>query len=555
MQKTMNVADFLRIHAVERPDAKALCFPSAGYRTDQPTWDSWTFAELDRASDDYARGFVAQGICRGDRTLMLVKPSLDFYAVIFGMFKVGAVPVLLDPGMGMKKLLECIARTRPRVVVAMPLVHAVRMFMRRPFESAEICITAGHRWFWGGATLAGCRLPSDVPFEIARMGAEEDAAILFTSGSTGTAKGVASKHGMFRGQVESLREMLRLEAGMTNVQAFAAFAIFDLCMGMTSVIPHMDLSKPATANPADIVAALKAHEPELAFASPIVWQNLSRHCLDRDLRLPSIETAITVGAPIPAYLHRRFRSILSPGAQMWTPYGATEGLPVSYIATDEILGETWDQTGKGFGTCVGHPAPGIAIEIVAITEEPIPEWFDDLALPDGEIGEIVISGRQVSPEYKDAPDANARAKIRDGDGFRHRMGDLGYRDAMGRLWFCGRKAHRLQTAKGMVAAVPVEGVFNEHPDVFRTALVGVGASGNETPVLCVEMEPGRSWSADVEAKLVRLAADTPYVDLIRRFLHHPSFPTDARHNSKIRREDLKRWAAARCTDLIDQAAA
>jgi acyl-CoA synthetase (AMP-forming)/AMP-acid ligase II len=317
----------------------------------------------------------------------------------------------------------------------------------------------------------------------------------------------------------------------------------------------MDLSKPAKAKPADIVAALRTFEPEVAFASPVVWQNLSRHCLDNNIELLSIKTAITVGAPIPAYLHRRFRKILSEDAQIWTPYGATEGLPVSYIATDEILGETWDRTAKGHGTCVGHTAPGMEIAIIGITEDPIASWSDDLKLPVGEIGEVVIKGRQVSPEYKDVPGANEKAKIPDGGGVRHRMGDLGYIDEVGRLWFCGRKAHRLQTAHAMIPAVPVEGVFNEHPDVFRTALVGIGPTGSEIPVLCVEMEPGKSWSPEVEAALVALGADTDHADVVERFLHNASFPTDARHNSKIRREDLKLWAETRCSDLKKKAAA
>jgi len=554
MPESFNVADYLRRHAVERPEAPALRFPSARYTTARPQWDTWTFAELDHASDAFARGLHAQGVRRGDRTLMLVKPSLDFYAVLFGLFKVGAIPVLLDPGMGMSPLLACIERTRPRVVVAMSLVHAVRMFRRRPFQSAEICITVGRRWFWGGATLEQCRLEGDAPFEIARMGPADDAAILFTSGSTGTAKGVASKHGMFRGQVESLRELLHLKAGSTDVQAFAAFAIFDVCMGITSVIPHMDLSKPATAEPADIIAALETYHPEVAFASPIVWQNLSRHCVAHQVSLPSLRTAITVGAPIPAYLHRRFQTLLDPSAQIWTPYGATEGLPVSCIATNEILDHTWARTSAGEGTCVGHPAPGIEIAIIGVTEEAIPHWSETLVLPQGDIGEIVISGRQVSPEYKDAPEANAKAKIGHGEGFWHRMGDLGYLDEGGRLWFCGRKAHRLETSAGMLPAVPVEGVFNEHPDVFRTALVGVGSVGQQIPVLCVEMEPGKSWSPEVETELRDLAAKTRHAAVVRRFIHHPAFPTDARHNSKIRRGDLRQWAASRCRDLIEEEA-
>jgi len=552
---THNVASALRRHATERPDAPAIEFPSRSYRTEAPAWDVWSYAELDQQSDAYARGFVDAGVRPGDRALMLVKPSLDFYAVLFALFKVGAVPVLLDPGMGIGNLLKCIERNQPRVVVAMSLVHAVRTFVRRPFASAEVLITAGSRWFWGGTTLAACHQPGSEPFELVMREASDDAAILFTSGSTGTAKGVASKQAMFASQVDALQQMFDFQPGQRDMQAFAAFAIFDVCLGMTSVIPQMNLSKPATAKPEDIVAAITRGRVDVAFGSPIVWQNTSRYCLDRNIELPDLRTLLTVGAPIPAYLHRRFQGILPQGAQVFTPYGATEAMPISWVGTDEILGGCWDRTASGHGTCVGRIVPGAEVQIIEITDEPVPTWSDDLALPPDTVGEVVVAGDMVSPEYKNADEANRLAKIADGDRVRHRMGDLGYLDDAGRLWFCGRKSHRLQTASGMVAAVPVEGVFNEHPDVFRTALVGVGAPGQQIPVLCVEMEPGKAWSTEVEQQLVQLAEGTEHEGLVRRFLPHPGFPTDARHNSKIRRGDLRQWAAGVAADLSSEEAA
>lgn len=550
MTSGCNVADDLRHWAAERGSHPALRFPSDEYRTQVPVWNTWTFAELDMRSDAYARGFQARGVRPGDRTLMLMKPSLEFYAVLFGLFKLGAVPVLLDPGMGMRNLMICIARTRPKVMVAMPAVHAVATFWRGPFASVELKFTDGRRWFWGGDSLSHAALEADEAYPIHRCSEEDDAAIIFTSGSTGPAKGVASKHGMFRAQVRALRDMMGFEPGQTDLQCFAAFAIFDLCLGMTSVLPQMNLSKPATADPTDIAAAMIRWEPEVAFASPIVWQNLSRHCIEHQLRLPSLQTAMTVGAPIPAYLHRRFREILDPGCQIHTPYGATEGLPVSHIATDEILSETWERTAAGHGTCVGHPAPGIDIRIIDIVDDPIPEWSESCRVDPGEIGEVVISGPQVSPEYKDAPDANHRAKIREGARVLHRMGDLGYFDDQGRLWFCGRKAHRIETDSGLVPAVPVEGVFNEHPGVFRTALVGLGSPGQQVPVLCVELEPNQTWTPQLQDEVSALAQDTRWDGVVQRILAHPGFPTDARHNSKIRREDLREWARAQCPDLI-----
>lgn len=549
-----NVAHLVQRHVRERPDAPALRFPSASYTTDRPEWDTWTYRQLDEESDSYARGFQAAGVAAGDRTLLLMRPNLEFYAVLFALFKLGAVPVLLDPGMGTKSLLACIERTRPRVLIALSAVHAVRTLVaRRAFSSVEIVVTAGLRWFWGGTTLAACRQPSATPFPVVDRAATDDAAILFTSGSTGAAKGVSSRQAMFAAQVEALRQMFDFQPGQKDLQAFAAFAIFDLCLGMTSILPKMDYSKPATARPEDFVAAIRDQEPDVAFASPIVWQNVSRHCVEGKIGLPSIRVLLTVGAAIPAYLHRRFQTILSPGSQVWTPYGATEAMPISFVGTREILGETWTKTARGAGTCVGRLAPGADVRIVRITEDPIETWSEDLSLPVGQVGEIVVGGDQVSPEYKDADDANRKSKIRDGDRILHRMGDIGCLDERGRLWFFGRKAHRVECADGLLLGPDaVEGIFNEHPDVFRTALVGLGPRGRQIPVLCVEMEPGKTFGPEVEQALRTLAEGTAVDGRIARILPHPGFPTDARHNSKIRREDLVVWAESRSGDLLRQ---
>jgi acyl-CoA synthetase (AMP-forming)/AMP-acid ligase II len=549
----MNVASYLRTHAGERPDQPALRFPSATYDAAAPSWDTWDFRTLDRESDHLARGFVGAGIRPGDRAVLLIRPSLRFFATVFALFKVGAVPVVLDPMMGRQALLACIERTAPRVVLAMPAVHALRVTLaRRAFAAAEVCITDGRRWFWGGTTLAACRVEAPEPFPVVERAEDDDAAILFTSGSTGTPKGVASKQVMFAAQVEALREMLAIRAGEVDLQCFAAFALFDLCLGMTSVIPRMDLSKPATADPADLAACFDAWRPDLAFASPIVWLNVALRVapLPSGPRFPSLRSVLTVGAAIPPWLHRDLRALLPAGTQVWTPYGATEGLPVAYIGSDEVLGDTAADTLRGRGTCVGRLAPGASVHIVRLTDEPLSTWSADLEVPRGQLGEIVIGGRQVSPEYKDAAVANALSKIRHGDRVLHRMGDLGWVDAQGRLWFCGRKAHRLETADGVLGADALEGIFNAEEGVFRTAAIGVGPRGQQQLVLVVEMRANRPFGPDVEAALRARAAGTPAERVLARILAHPGFPTDARHNSKIRREDLAPWVSERCRDLV-----
>ncbi len=545
-----NVATLLRDHARSAPDRLALAFPSARYTDVAPTWDTWTFRRLDEESDALARGLVAEGVLPGDRAVVLVRPSLELYALLYALFKVGAVPVLLDPGMGIRALLACIERTEARVLLAMPAVHAIRvLFARTAFSAVAVHVTVGRRWFWGGLSTADLRRDG-APFAPVERAADDPAAILFTSGSTGPAKGVVSTQAMFAAQVEALRQMFDLRPGQVDLQCFAAFAIFDVSLGMTAVIPKMDLARPATADPRAIVAGIRAFEPEIAFASPIVWRHTSRRCLEQEITFPSIRTLLTVGAPIPPELHRRMRRILSPGAQMYTPYGATEAMPITSIGTDEILGDTSARTATGAGTCVGRPAPGAQVRIVAITDAPLPRWSDDLALPPGALGEIVAGGAQVSPAYAEIETVNTAAKIADGDHILHRMGDLGYIDASGRLWFCGRKAHRLVVDDGtVIPSDAVEAIFDEHPGVLRTALVGLGPRGRQIPILCVEMERGHAWSAGVEEELKTLARGTVAEGRIARFLPHPGFPTDARHNSKIRREELMPWAARRCRDL------
>jgi acyl-CoA synthetase (AMP-forming)/AMP-acid ligase II len=540
-----NVASHVRAHASERPDQPALLYPSSGYTDARPAWDALTYRQFDQRSDAYARGFTRAGFRCGDRVLMLMKPRADLWVVLFALFKIGAVPVILDPGMGRQALLACIERIGCRAMIAESAVHVLRTtFFRRPFAKCEVFVTVGPKIWWGGVRLADCLEDGAEPFPLAQLRASDPAAVAFTSGSTGSPKGVAYHQGMWHTAVASIREMLAMTPGDVSVQAFAAFAIYDLCWGHTAVIPKFDLSKPASADPAAFVAAIVHNQAKTAFASPIVWRRLAPWCTERGITLPTLDKAITTGAPTPPEMVKAYAGILRPGVQFHTPYGATEAIPVSWIASGELLAECVQRTAQGWGTCVGHPAPGIDLHLVRVTDDDLPRWSDDLAVPRGEVGEIVVGGGQVSVQYLDSPSGNAASKILDGERVLHRMGDLGYLDDRGRLWFCGRKAHRLETASGMVPCVPVEGVFNEHPAVFRTALVGVGTRGSEVPVLCVELRAGQTWSSGLEAEILKLADGTRWAGVVKRALVHPGFPTDARHNSKIKAEELKVWATS-----------
>ena len=208
----------------------------------------------------------------------------------------------------------------------------------------------------------------------------------------------------------------------------------------------------------------------------------------------------------------------------------------------ERLVELLASAEAGAGVCVGAPVPDIDVRIIRIDDGPIDRWSDDLRMPDGEIGEIAVRGPMVTEAYFNDEPNTARAKIRDGEQIWHRMGDVGWRDDRGRIWFCGRKAHRVIVGDQTMFTDSTEKVFDAHPLVYRSALVGPAAG----PTLCVELEPGtvKSWSA-IEAELRALAAEHPGLDRIRHYLRYDKrggFPVDIRHNAKIGREQLREWA-------------
>jgi olefin beta-lactone synthetase len=528
----------------------AIHFPTRGYRSSAPSWDAITYAELDRRSDAFARGFLAHGLTMGERVVVLTQPNIDFYCFVFGLFKIGVVVVLIDAGMSLKSLFACVQRAKPRAVVASPMVHAITSVYRSPVASADLFVTVGTKWGWGGPTLAECELLEKAAFELPNMQPNRPTAIVFTSGLTGPPKGVRWTQRVFHAQVESAGAMLDARQGRTQVQCSATFALHDICWGHTVVFPAMDLTKPATADPADIVSAINHFRADTAFASSVVWRRVGDFCAQLRLQLPSLEQVISTGPPLPAQVHRQYAPLLKDHTQFKTPYGFTEAIPISNIATHEILGETHAQTLTGAGICVGYAAAGIDIRIIDVTDDPIQAWSDDLWQETGEIGEICVAGAQVSDAYVDLPEANRARKIPGPHGaVFHRTGDLGYFDETGRLWFCGRKAHRIQTHHGMVPTVPIEGLFNDHPQVLRTALVGVGSANSARAVLVVEMRRGQRFDGRLETEIMSRAQGTRWEGVVQRVLVHDAFPVDAKHKAKILRDELKEWATSQCRDL------
>lgn len=537
----LNVAAYLPLLAKAQPDALsvAVARPGGGY-------DTLTAAELDRRSDRVAHGLTSIGITRGTRTVLMVKPSSDFFALTFAMLKVGAVPVMVDPGMGVKNLGTCLAEAEPKAFIGIPKAHIARVVLGWAKGTLETKVMVGPRFPGVGPTLAKLEASaSDEPFAPIEPDPEETAAILFTSGSTGVPKGVITPHRVFAAQVQLLKSVFGIEPGERDLATFPLFALFGPALGMASVVPDMDASRPAEADPTRLVQAFRDYECTNMFASPALIDKLGRHCVEQKITLGGLRRAISAGAPASIPALERFAKILPDGAEVFTPYGATESLPVAALGSKTILGETRHGTEKGGGVCVGRPVDGMDVAVIRIDDEAIETWSDDLTVPAGEIGEIVVKGPVVTPGYYNREASTKLAKIKDADGsIRHRMGDVGYLDEDGRLWMCGRKAHRVQAEHGPMFTVCCEAVFNRHPKVRRTALVGVGEPGKQRPVLCVELTGDVTHWTSIEQELRSAAEEHEHTRPIETFLQHRgSFPVDVRHNSKIFREKLADWAA------------
>ncbi|AEM49498.1 Long-chain-fatty-acid--CoA ligase [Stenotrophomonas maltophilia JV3] len=546
MNRPCNIAARLPELARERPDQIAIRCPGRrGAGNGMAAYDvTLDYRQLDARSDAMAAGLAGYGIGRGVRTVVMVRPSPEFFLLMFALFKLGAVPVLVDPGIDKRALKQCLDEAQPQAFIGIPLAHVARLVLRWA-PSATRLVTVGRRLGWGGTSLAALeRAGAKGGPMLADTDGEDMAAILFTSGSTGVPKGVVYRHRHFVGQIQLLGSAFGMEAGGVDLPTFPPFALFDPALGLTSVIPDMDPTRPAQADPARLHDAIQRFGVTQLFGSPALMRVLARH----GRPLPTVTRVTSAGAPVPPDVVATIRSLLPADAQFWTPYGATECLPVAVVEGRE-LERTRAATEAGAGTCVGNVVEPNEVRIIAIDDAPLADWSQTRVLATGEVGEITVAGPTATDSYFNRPQATAAAKIREtlADGSTrivHRMGDVGYFDAQGRLWFCGRKTHRVETAQGPLYTEQVEPVFNTVPGVARTALVGVGPAGAQVPVLCVELQRGQSDSPALrEALRAQATLRLPEANL-QHVLMHPAFPVDIRHNAKIGREKLAVWASA-----------
>ena len=543
MSEPCNIAAALPRLARERPAQVAMRCPAPDGRY----MVELTYAQLDARSDAIAAGLAGRGIGRGSRNVVMVRPTPEFFLVMFALFKAGAVPVLVDPGIDKRALRQCLAEAAPDGFIGIPVALLAKALLRWA-PSARLRVTTGKRAWLADATLAAVeREGAGAGPQLADTAPDDTAAILFTSGSTGVPKGVVYRHRHFVAQVDMLRQAFGIEAGGIDLPTFPPFALFDPALGLTSIIPDMDPTRPASADPRKLHAAIARFGVNQLFGSPALLRVLAAH----GEALPTVQRVTSAGAPVPPEVVATMLQLLPADARLWTPYGATECLPVAVIEGRELL-SLRARTEAGAGTCVGRPVAGNTVRIIRIGDGAIPEWHDALLVGAGQVGEITVAGPSTTDAYfnRDAQTALAKIRERLPDGSErivHRMGDLGWFDAEGRLWFCGRKSQRVVVDDvTTLCTEQVEPVFNAHPDIARSALVGVGPQGAQRPVLVVELGRGvdkRHWPR-IAGELRHLGEGYVHTAKVDGFLRYPGpLPVDIRHNAKIGRETLAAWAA------------
>ncbi len=542
------VIDRLRDLARKQPGRTAVIDTKTGQHRSYRTLDVMS----DRVADELQRA----GIGTGMRTVLMVPPGVELFILAFALFKARAIMVAVDPGLGIKRLGRCLGDAKPQAFIGSGTATLAQRLRGWGRETITTTLVADQRhWTRLFFPAAWRALPSlrhnGIDHESGRGAQSPDindtAAILFTSGSTGTPKGVVYTHAHFAAQIDALQTQYAILSGEVDIGTFPLFALFASALGTTVVLPDMNFTRPARINAAHIRRLLDRHRVDSIFASPALLDRVTRFAERRHIILPIHKRVLSAGAPVATKILRRCVQVLPATTDIYTAYGATEALPISTVNAREILARHATQTARGMGVCVGRPLAGVTVRIIAIRNTRLASLADVRACTNGEIGEIIVQGAQVTARYYDKPDATAAAKINDtAGGFYHRTGDAGYLDAHGRLWFCGRVAERVVTAAGCLFTACCEGVFDAHPAVARCALVGVGDAGQDhpLPVICVELEMARRRSdrGAITAELRDLAGQFSPTHSIRHFLYHPALPVDIRHNAKINRHALARWA-------------
>ena len=530
----------------KNPNKVALYLPERPRLFSAKAHKKYTYKELGEASDRIAFALERAGVERKMRAVLLLNPSFEFFAMVIAMFKIGVVPVFLNPRIGLKQLSKCIQEVKPDIFIGNTLTFMIKPFLGLEKDSIKINIVGGIKIAVGAITLKAliAKAEPKKKYHSIPLEPEDQAAIMFTSGGTGRPKGVIYTYRNLLTQFKVIQKTYDIGSDLIDMPTLIFFSFFDLSRGLSVVVPDTGLLRPASVDPKMILDIINEFEVTMMFASPALVERLGLYAERNNLKIRTLKKVITAGAPAKLESLNRIKRILPEQAEIHIAYGATECLPITTISRNELL-EIQSDAKPGAGICIGTAIESISIIIIRISEMPIPNWDESLRIPPGEIGEIIVLAGQASTGYFNLPQEDQKSKIRDGHGnVFHRTGDLGYFDNRGYLWFVGRKSHRVDIEDKTLFSIPFEQVLDLHPQVRRTALIGVDTKGKVLPTLVVELKKPFALAnrERLRSELFAMEKEQLKSNYLRKIFFHSSLPVDMRHNSKILREKLVLWA-------------
>lgn len=531
-----NVSDYIYQVSREFPDNYAVLHP-----------EKVTYKEFQRNIDIITNGLTNLGIKKGHQILFLVKPGEIMFSLVFAVLRIGAIPVMIDPGMGAKAMSKALEKIRIEVFIGEPKAHLLRVLFPALFKSVFCYLSTSKTMMLPSKNLGSVLANDWKPSKSAIALPSDNAAIFFTSGSTGPAKAVLYKNSMLHAQIKILRDHFGYEEGEIDCCTFPLTSLLVMCLGLTIVFADMNMTKPASLNPEKLINNINENGCTHLFCSPMVLKKLSAYGIENKISLPSLKRIMSAGAIVPFGILNEIRYLLSDEAEIHTPYGSTEALPVSDITHKQLFHVYDSNKENNDGICIGYPVPGAKVKIIEITNDEIDDIADVNEVDSPNVGEIIVLGPQVTQDYLGQKNPKL-SKIRENESsYWHRMGDLGKIDSEGRIWYCGRKSQSVVTENEILFTTKTEMIFNKHKLINRTALIGIKIE-NKTyyrPSICIE--PVRNLSRKEKKQVVRelTLIATEHNLGINTFYFYNTFPVDPRHNAKINREKLTQWSQKR----------
>ncbi|HUH75213.1 MAG TPA: fatty acid CoA ligase family protein [Chitinophagales bacterium] len=551
-----NLADIIFDTAKKHPNRIAVIEPN-GFESDgKRKYKKHTYAQLSADTESVAPGLREMGIIERTRVVCMTPPGYESCVIGLALQRVGAMTIWIDPAVGYINVGKRLRRIQPEAFVGIPAALLGRTFFgwgpRFPKKSIVI-----DGFFPGSRTIKSLRRKEPKNPPKPDVTPNDPVTVLYTTGSTGPAKPTLYLHRNYSHVYRIAHQSWRFDPEIPPVDMaiFPAFFFIALSAGGTVVVPPIKPigESPAKSNPKALLEVINDCNVQTCFASPILLENMAKYAVNNHIKTPTLKRIIGGGAPIFSGVKKTLLEMMGAEGQVFANYGATEALPSTEMGAQEALAETFPLTDKGAGLCVGRPFDGVEIRIIRIVDGPISSINQTEKLPNGEIGEILVRGQHISPGYYLDPQSDIKNKVPDPKGQWHRLGDTGYIDEKNRLWTCGRVGQRVKSKEGeSILPLLTEPIFDSHPQVNRSGLVGVLYNGVEVPVICVQLNQAMNVSEkDIRKSLLEMAASHPSTQAIQHVLFVEKLPVDPRHNSKIERPELARWASKKLKTLTD----